>query len=143
MIKAGGLLLLLTSTLPEDHPVATRILVAAALLDAPCSHKRTYMGIDVLLQTVNGTKRDEVLDPDYTLAKLLPIGDAAFPLLQYVDPYGDSIYNRQQMDQIVQELDVLLCRPLTHEEEQLLLRVRGLAIICKGSPHLFLRFCGD
>jgi hypothetical protein len=101
------------------------------------------MPIKVILQTVDGNRQDEVLDPNYSLAEIWPVGDSTFPLLQYVDPYGNSIFNRQQMYQIVEELDVLLRRVLTDEQREILLRVRALAAKCKDRPHLLLRFRGD
>jgi len=101
------------------------------------------MPIKVILQTVDGNRQDEVLDANCALAKIWPVRDSTFPLLQYVDPYGNSIFNRQQMHQVVEELDVLLSRVLTDEQKEILLRVRGLAAKCKDRPHLFLRFRGD
>ncbi|HEX4542017.1 MAG TPA: hypothetical protein VH114_02535 [Candidatus Acidoferrum sp.] len=101
------------------------------------------MGVDVQLLTVDGTKLDEVLDPNHALAKILPTGDSAFHLLQNVDPYCDSIFNPTAMDQMVEELDVLRQKALAGEQKEILLRVRALAARCKDGPDLLLRFIGD
>jgi hypothetical protein len=102
------------------------------------------MPIAVYLQNIDGARRLEmVVDPEWGLNKVLPMDDPSFPLLQYVDPYGETIFNPNQMPQIIEELERLMDDPSKREYRDLLARVRSLAIRCQGARHLYLRFSGD
>ena len=101
------------------------------------------MSIKAVLQTVDGKRGEEVIDPNYALARIWPVEDSEFPLLQYIDPYGDTIFNRQQMEQVIKELDTLAANASTDEQKEILQRMHALAMRCKERPHWFLRFVGD
>ena len=60
-------------------------------------------------------------------------------LLHYLDPYGDAIFNRLQMDDLImdlQKLRLLEANPLLDE-------IEALAQRCKKESHLYLVFYGD
>jgi hypothetical protein len=100
--------------------------------------------ISVILQNLNGDDRKgQVVDGYGGLNKCLPIANAAFPLLQYVDPYGNAIFNKGQMPQLLKELELLIGSTSSDEEKILLESVRQLARRCWETEHLYLRFCGD
>jgi hypothetical protein len=101
------------------------------------------MPIKAILQTARGEKEKEALDPNYSLAKIWPIGNQSFPLLQYIDPYGNTIFNRKQMSEVEKEIDILLREDLTPEQRQVLVRIRALVSECQTRVHMFLRFRGD
>lgn len=102
------------------------------------------MAINIYLQNIDGSKREAVvLDKYYSLAKLWPIEDSSFPLLQYVDPYGNTIFNGAQMPEIERELDRLIAQAANDEQIQVLRQVRDLAERCRRHAHKFLRFVGD
>lgn len=102
------------------------------------------MPIKVVLQNIYGTERlNSVVDPYGGLNKCLPIEDPSFPLLQYVDPYGDAVFNPRQMPQLLRELDLLIARCSDEESKMLLEKVRELAVKCQNARHLYLRFVGD
>ncbi len=63
-----------------------------------------------------------------------------FKLLQYIDPYGDTYFNRVQMGDFLRDWDSLL--PDVQENAQWTL-VRKMAIRCRDEVHLYLRFIGD
>jgi len=77
------------------------------------------------------------------LDRILPIGDESYPLLRYVDEYGDTIFNGRQMPQFLKEWDLIMDRAKSQDERESLLQVRRLAEECQKHPHLFLRFIGD
>lgn len=81
------------------------------------------MGIAVFLQTERAEKRDEVLDRYGDLARSLPLGNAAFPLLQYVNPYGHTIFNKLQMPQLLEEIGWLIGNATRDEERAILEQV--------------------
>lgn len=101
------------------------------------------MAITAILQSVDGKKHAEVLDQDYLLAKVWPVGDKSFALLQYIDPYGNAIFNGAQMSEVQKELQVLLEKAPMDDQKRILRRVGALAETCRQHPHFFLRFRGD
>ena len=101
------------------------------------------MPLKVALQTIRNVSRREVLPPRALLNRILPIGDESYPLLQYVDEYGNTIFNGRQMRQFLKEWDLLMSRAESQDERESLLQIRRLAEECEEHPHLFLRFIGD
>ena len=101
------------------------------------------MPIDVVLQTIEGKRIDEVTEGRTHLNRLLPLDDPSFPLLGYIDPYGSTIFNGNQMRLFLQEWDRLLQSVVDKDDAEFLLRIRTLAERCKSGPHIFLRFIGD
>jgi hypothetical protein len=101
------------------------------------------MAINVYLQDSEGKKEDQVFDMHYSLARVWPVSDPSFPLLQYIDPYGNVIFNGSQMGEVQKELGVLIEQSSSEEQKDVLLRIRDLAAECAKRPHCFLRFRGD
>ncbi len=101
------------------------------------------MPIHVVLQNINNEKIAVIVPPDALLNDILPFGDPAFCLLQFVDLYGDTIFNGLQMQQFIKEWDIIVGRVTTEEGRESLLRIRELALQCQRRPHIFLRFIGD
>jgi hypothetical protein len=102
------------------------------------------MPIKVVLQNIDGTRRMGTVADGYGgLNQCLPLGDHSFPLLQYVDPYGNTVFNPLQMPQLIEELETLMSKSSDQESKSLLEKVRELAVQCKNSHHQYLRFVGD
>ena len=102
------------------------------------------MPIAVFLEDIHGTNRKgSVADAYGGLNRCLPIEDNSFPLLRYVDPYGNTVFNHLQMPQLLEEIDLLIGRCADEESKGLLENVRELAEKCRKSNHLYLRFRGD
>lgn len=78
------------------------------------------------------------------LDSLLPSAeDSRSQCLRFVDPYGDTVFNRLQMDQFLREWEELETRAASSDGKELLRSVRELAERCREGPHLYLRFYGD
>jgi hypothetical protein len=82
--------------------------------------------------------------------KVIPRGGAAinfdFPrisLLKYIDPYGDTVFNRLQMEDFLSAWAEAEPFASTPEQYEQWLRIRKLAVECKDSVHVFLTFIGD
>lgn len=101
------------------------------------------MAISIFLQDIYGKRRIHVIDPDCTQDNLWPVGNPEFPLLQYIDPYGDAVFNNAQMPQIAKELEALLAKSTSEEHRTVLAEVIALAESCRKQPQTFLRFAGD
>jgi len=68
--------------------------------------------------------------------------EASFPLLRFVAPYGDTVFNRLQAAELVTELHRF--EALLGADERGFLRAAiQLAEHCAASPHHYLRFEGD
>lgn len=59
------------------------------------------MGIDIQLQNEDGEILERISDEKRLLHDLLPVGDHS--LLSGIDLYGDTIFNRIQMDDFLSE----------------------------------------
>ena len=102
------------------------------------------MGINVRLETEYGNVLGEVLDPQNQLEGLLPSwDDKHFACLRFVDPYGNTIFNRPQMPTVLAELRAIRGNASTPEQETLLNAIEELAQAAQGEPHLYLKFIGD
>jgi len=101
------------------------------------------MGIGVVLQTIDGKRIGSVTKTFGVLDRVLPIGDTRFSMLRYIDPYGNTIFNGDQMYPLLEELDRLAHEVSSEEGKGLLAQIRELAIHCRDHPHEFLRFIGD
>lgn len=101
------------------------------------------MGFSVILESESGQSLEQVDDPQNILHQLLPSEDASYQYLRFIDWYGDTIFNRLQMEPYLNEWDRLSQAARTSEQETLLARIKQLALQCVREPHLYLRFCGD
>jgi hypothetical protein len=110
------------------------------------------MPIKALLQNIDGSLRvSSLVDAHGGLNRCLPFGSAdadqssleSFPLLQHVDAYCDGVFDRPQMPQLLEELDLLMNRASDEDSRSVLEKLRELAVQCRDSNHLCLRFVGD
>ncbi|MBA3285160.1 MAG: hypothetical protein H0U27_08900 [Nitrosopumilus sp.] len=62
-----------------------------------------------------------------------------FKLLCYLDAYGDTIFNRFQMDDLIEDLQNLK----QIETNNLINEIQLLAERCKNEAHTYLVFYGD
>jgi hypothetical protein len=72
-----------------------------------------------------------------------PPVNETFTLLRYVDPYGNTVFNRGQMDDLLRDIEVATTRQLTPVQRRGLDRLRVMAHRCKDSVHLYVWFIGD
>ncbi len=101
------------------------------------------MGIQVALQTMHGKELGLVSKTFGVLDRILPIGDPRFPMMRYIDPYGNTIFNGAQMYPLLEEIDRLTKEVSSEEGKSLLAQIRELAIHCRDHAHEYLRFIGD
>jgi hypothetical protein len=101
------------------------------------------MPLWVVLQTIEGKRLDEAAPVGAALNRLLPFGNSSFPLLGFIDPYGNTIFNGTQMQTFLPEWDALVQGVMNEQDLEFLHKVRAMAERCKAEPHIFLRFIGD
>ena len=102
------------------------------------------MGLGITLQDELGTELDTVVDPKNFLGKLLPEhDDPAHPMLTSIDFYGDTVFNRMQMERFLAEWADVRAKAHAPDEQALVSAVEGLARRCRDEVHLYLKFIGD
>jgi len=102
------------------------------------------MPLWVVLQGIDRTRRlDEAFPSKTVLERLLPLGDASFPMLGFIDPYGNTLFSGVQMQLFIPEWDRLTESVTDDDDQKFLLKVREMAERCMNQPQTFLRFVGD
>lgn len=102
------------------------------------------MGLAVVLEDERGERIGGVEDPTNVLHRLLPApDDRDFPCLRYVDRYGNTVFNRGQLSDLVEEIRRVAKKATDHEEIEILGTIVELALRGLSEPHLYLKFIGD
>jgi hypothetical protein len=66
------------------------------------------MPITVVRQTIDGKRLDEAVPRNAALNRLLPIPeDTSFPMIRFIDPFGDTLFSSNQMIGFLPEWDRL------------------------------------
>ena len=103
------------------------------------------MGIDLQWITESGEVLERVLDPQNTLSKIV---DAAPNVeeticLRFIDPYGDTIFNRAQMEVLREELLSVPESALDTEASEHKKKIVELTTKAEAKVHTYLKFYGD
>jgi hypothetical protein len=102
------------------------------------------MGLIIRLEGENGGLHQEVYDPKNFIIKAINNHDVSKTFcLQFIDPYGDTIFNQLQVIRLKKEL--MEIRNKTEHEEQLNLFIKIEEMIenCLLEPHRYIKFYGD
>jgi hypothetical protein len=101
------------------------------------------MGFCIILEGEDREPLEQVEDPKDVLHQLLPSEDASYHYLRFIDWYGDTVFNRLQIQPFIREWDRLTESAQTSDQTAILRRIKELALRCRQEPHLYLRFYGD
>ena len=102
------------------------------------------MGLNIVFQDEAGKEIENVADPTNILLRFLTSpDDADSRCLRYVDPYGDTVFNRLQIADVLKELVLLSRRASAEDERELFSSIIGLANRCQATVHTYLKFYGD
>ncbi len=105
------------------------------------------MGLSIALEDESGNELGRIEDTANILHRVLPKpGKAvAHSLLQFVDWYGDAVFNHLQMKPLLQELDGLKRSAFARfpESAGLFAQMKHLARRCQKETHCYLKFYGD
>jgi hypothetical protein len=101
------------------------------------------VGIDAQLEDAKGEQIQVCGDPRSHFAHFLNKRDlSATVCLRFIDPHGDTLFNRAQSAVLLDELQLLRksanseCRPYIDN-------VIRLSRLASRKPHLYVRFIGD
>jgi hypothetical protein len=102
------------------------------------------MGFDIRLEDAAGKQIEESVDVESLLSRLLPAwDDASFHCLRYVDPWGVTVFNHLQMDELVAELRRIRSKASTEDERAFVDGIEVMAMKCREGENLYLKFTGD
>lgn len=108
------------------------------------------MGVEAYLRTESGEAIRGLPDPaggtfdaagDFE--RLIPYEDRSFRLLCYVNPYGDTVFNTVQMEDLLGDLERLAALNPKPIEKRGLDRLRVISERCRSEPHEYVWFVGD
>jgi hypothetical protein len=102
------------------------------------------MGLCIALQSESGEQIDWIADERNLLGKLIDSPDEVeFPMLASIDRYGDTTFNRLQIERFLAEWGTLFAKATTLEETALLQTVKALGEASRLHVHQYLVFIGD
>ena len=101
--------------------------------------------MNVKLKNNLGEILDMLVDePPRTVHRLLErASNGHFPLLRWVDPYGDTHFSCLQMRGPIPELESLGSLDLDQDERRTLERIAEMCAVCAREAHTFVVFIGD
>jgi len=100
--------------------------------------------ISVALVTETGEKIDSIVDSTNLLGSLpSPLDGNPYRLLNYIDIYSDTIFNRMQIPDLIVDLDRLREATPSDEHRTFISRLEDMAERSLLSPHQFLKFIGE
>jgi hypothetical protein len=104
------------------------------------------VGVDVILQDIEGKQISAVYDaPQNDLAHLvMDLDRSEFPLLYFVDPYGETIFNWRQVEALLDgEWQRFQKLAETDEARSLLREIEPLLVAASQGVDLYVKFFGD
>lgn len=102
------------------------------------------MAIDVYLKGESGNVLASAGDTTNVLARTLPArDDESFAYVRFIDRWGNTIFNRGQMEHFLDEWRRIANHATTEEERGFFADVEHLAKRCAREVHLYLWFVGD
>ena len=102
------------------------------------------MGLSVVVEGESGEPLERFDDEKNLFHRFLPNpDDTTYQLVRFIDWYGNTVFNRPQMEAFIDDLNKLATTLKTKEEMELLRRVLAFAHHVREEPHLYVKFYGD
>jgi hypothetical protein len=101
------------------------------------------MGIDVRLENEAGDEIETLLDFENSLQKiLLECNQDVSATLRFIDPYGNTYFNRLQMPSLIIEIERASARLNDDTAERFAEEILRLAQRCQDEVNTYLKFYG-
>ena len=103
------------------------------------------MAMSAQLVSERGEVVEEVFDEQGRLSALIesvPQYDSTH-CIQYMNPYGDTIFNSMQLTRFLDEWKMVEAQAATQEEKDLVAAVQRLALLAEDENHMYIKFVGD
>jgi hypothetical protein len=102
------------------------------------------MGMSIRLENRQGKATEEIPDLESLLSRFFPSwDDQSYHFLRYIDPWGETVFNHLQMDELISELRRVRLAASTEEQRAFVDAIEGLASRCKAGEDIYLKFIGD
>ena len=102
------------------------------------------MSLVVGLRSGEGDLVDDVVPPPGAGSFTALVADREeYPLLRWIDPYGDTVFSQLQMRGLIPELERLMRETTDDGHSEVIRSVLGLSERCAALPHYQLVFVGD
>lgn len=95
----------------------------------------------IIANTVDETGQVVGKGISFPFSIIANLDSSRYSFLHYVDPYGNTYFNRLQIPALLRELSALECDDTSNSA--LFRELSDLARQCESTPHLYLRFSGD
>jgi hypothetical protein len=101
--------------------------------------------MEVVLQNERGSEVSETVhDPEGVIVDCLPDEkDSSYSCVRFIDPYGDTIFNRIQAAAMLDEWDRLKPSFADRNADKLWADIRKLIVRCSEEVHTYVRFVGN
>ncbi len=97
--------------------------------------------IRVVVQDEKGNEFGEAVDVASDL--LAHPGDPRFSCLRFVDPYGDTVFNRMQLVHLLEDVRLVRGSDYGTQHTAAIDKVESLIELCQAEPHSYLKLIGD
>jgi hypothetical protein len=102
------------------------------------------MGVDLIWMDERGGLIEVYDDSDFLFAEAIEKQDLAkTTCLQFVDLYGNTIFNQLQIPTLIKELEWFLSLFQDKPTQEIITKYLQLAKRCAGKTHTYLEFKGD
>jgi hypothetical protein len=99
--------------------------------------------LTVSLEDENGNILESIED-NGLLGSLIPlVSDKSYCCTKYIDLYGNTVFNRLQMDDFIEEMKIIQDKSENLQTTDIIDNIIKLANKSKSKPHLYLKFYGD
>lgn len=100
--------------------------------------------MEILLEDEGGRELAKVRGNADLIVPLLPgAHDSGYECLRFIDPYGNTVFNRLQIPILEDEIRTIRGRAKNDEVRSLLDEVAALCEQGRRTPHVYLKFIGD
>jgi PAS domain-containing protein len=103
------------------------------------------MSVSAQLVSERGEIIEEVFDEEGRLRALIesvPEFESTH-CIQYMNPYGDTIFNQLQLVRFLEEWKMVEAQADTEEEKEIVASVQRLALLAEEENHMYIKFVGD
>jgi hypothetical protein len=102
------------------------------------------MGLLIAWEDENRRRLRDVVEPvDLSIVGLVAESQEEFELLRFIDPYGDTTFNRLQMSTFRTDWAKLHAEMANRSLDEFWTEVDRLAELCSREVHTYIRFIGD
>src|ERR1700747_1601670 len=100
--------------------------------------------MSIRLETRDGKTPEEIPGLEGLLSRFFPSwDDQTYHFLRYIDPWGETVFNHLQMDELIFELRRIRQKADTEEQRAFVDAIEGMGGGRQDGEGLYLKFMGD